>query len=646
MQWDITAECVSAIFLCIILTYARKGTLLPTIKNITFQYCLQVTFVAVITNVFSTMLLAHYETVPFALNMALLVVYFLSTPMMGVVYFVYTLANFYNRDEIRRYAIICSLPSTFYILLVLSNPFTQLLYSFDLTNGYARGPWILLTYIIFYVYVLFSFILVVHKRKSIERNVVYILGVFPFISALMILFQFVYPEYILTGTAATSALMILYLYLQNKQMFTDTLTNLLNRQEFNKMISMEISDKKQIVVFVLSLRDFKFINDKFGQDVGDMILLQVCAYLRQLLPKQLLYRYGGDEFAIIGFNEQKVRQAIDNIKERMKDPWIVNEMNFMLKYVIGGVGYPMVASSEEELIKGLEYAVTCSKKDENEQVCFCTAEMMEHIKRKYQIVEILKECVEKNSFELYFQPIFDVRTQTYRKAEALLRLPKNSLGFVSPEEFIPIAEENGLIATITYQVLEKTCQFIKELLKQPIDFDGISVNFSLIQFMQEDVEEKVLHIIESYQIPYHMIKIEITESMLATNYETIMNFILHLRKYGIQFLLDDFGTGYSNISYVLKVPFHTVKIDKSLVWQAMKDENAAILVRKMVEAFKAVGLRVLAEGVETKQHIAYMESCGCDDLQGFYYSRPVPSIEAMDIIIHKRIANEKGYQNE
>lgn len=642
MQWDITAEFVSAIILCIILTYARKGALLPTIKNLAFQYCLQVTFISVIANIISTIMLSHYKTIPFICNMAFLMLYYLSTPMMGVVYFIYTLSNFYDKDEIKKYALICSLPSICYILLVLSNPFTHLLFTFDKIHGYAQGPWIMLTYVIFYTYVLFSFILVVHKRKSLERNVVYILGVFPVISALMILFQFIYPQYILTGTAATTALLILYLYLQNKQIFTDTLTSLLNRQEFNKMINMEISENKKFMVFVLSLRDFKFINDKFGQEVGDKILLQVCAYLKSLLPKQLLYRYGGDEFAMICFQEQEVRIAMGELLERMKNPWDVNGMKFMLKYVVGGIGYPMIATCAEELIKGLEYAVGVAKSDENEPICFCTSEMMERIKRRYQIVDILKECVEKDSFELYFQPIYDVHTNTYHKAEALLRLPPNPLGFVSPEEFIPIAEENGLISSMTYQVLEKACQFIKEVMKQTNDFVGVSVNFSVIQFMQEDVEQKVLKIIESYQIPYHYIHIEITESMLATNYDTVMNFMLRMRQHGIQFLLDDFGTGYSNISYVLKVPFHTVKIDKSLVWQAMKDEKAAILVRKMVEAFKEVGLHVLAEGTETTEHIEFMKSCGCDDLQGYYYSRPVPGNEAFDVIVHNIIANEKA----
>lgn len=225
---------------------------------------------------------------------------------MGAIYFIYALANIYDEKEVKKYAALCSLPSILYVLLVFSNFYTSLLFSFDQVSGYQQGPWIFITYLVFYIYVFFSLILVIHKRKSLERNVSYILGVFPFISAFVILFQYIHPEYILTGTAATSALLIIYLYLQNKQMFTDTLTNLLNRQEFNKMIDILIDNNKPFIAVVISLKNFKFINDKFGQEIGDQILLEVCHYLRYLLPKQAMYRYGGDEFALIFYNNKKL----------------------------------------------------------------------------------------------------------------------------------------------------------------------------------------------------------------------------------------------------------------------------------------------------------------------------------------------------
>ena len=152
------------------------------------------------------------------------------------------------------------------------------------------------------------------------------------------------------------------------------------------------------------------------------------------------------------------------------------------------------------------------------------------------------------------------------------------------------------------------------------DFTGVSINFSVLQFMQDDLENKVLKVIEKHQLPYELIKIEITESMLVTNFDAITNFMTNMINRGIQFLLDDFGTGYSNITYVLTIPFQVVKVDKSLIWQAMKDEKAAILIKKMIEAFNQIGLHILAEGIETKEQMEFMKKCGCDLLQGYYLS--------------------------
>lgn len=642
MKWVISAEIVAAIMLCIILAYAHKGNLLPTFKNKAFRYCLQVTFVSVITNICSTLLLERFSSVPYALNISLLVIYYLSTPLMGVVYFVYTLATIYEKqvDRILHYAKLSSIPAFVYILIVITNPITGALYYLDPVQGYAQGPWIAITYIIFFIYVFLSVIVVFHNRKSMDRTVCYILGIFPFISGFVIIYQYYYPNYILTGTAATSALLIIYLYLQNKQMFTDTLTNLLNRQEFNKMIDLKVKENAPFYVIVISLKEFKFINDKFGQEIGDVMLLQLCRYLKELLPRQSLYRYGGDEFAVIFSHREEMEQVMRHVMERMKAPWKIQNMELRIQYVLGGISYPDVVGTKEEIIKGLESAVSKAKQEKDSVYCFCTTEMMEDLQKDFALVSVLKAGIEKNSFRVFFQPIYDLHTKRYRKAEALLRLPEGEMENVSPDVFIPIAEENGLIGQITYQVLDKACKFVKEIIRLEPDFVGVSINFSIVQFLQEDLEEKVVSIIEQNEVPFDRIKIEITESMLTKNYAQVLDFMKRMNARGIQFLLDDFGTGYSNIAYVLQVPFHTVKLDKSLIWLAMKDEEARIVVQKLTEAFVNIHRHVLAEGIETKEHIEFTSSCGCDYLQGYYYAKPVCASEALDIIHHTIIASE------
>lgn len=640
MEWDISAECISAIIILIIMVYSRKSDLVPTLKNRIFQCCLYVTFFSCSMNILSTRLLQYIDIVPVWLNSVILWFYFLFTPLMGTFYFLYTMSVVDLKPKMFRfYTILGLIPAVLYILLLCTNPWTNALYILTQTS-YDRGPWIITTYLVFYIYVLYCLIIVITRRKDLEPVVCRILGVFPFLSAIIILLQqYVFPQLILTGSAAMCSLLIIYLYLQNRQIFTDTLTQQLNRQEFTKMVGMNIHAQHPFSILVLSLKEFKFINDKFGQQIGDQLLLAVCDFLRTLGARDRLFRYSGDEFALILQDQNQLDSCIEAIQKRMESPWRIANFDYSLQYVLASISYPQVASNEDECSKGLEYALLLSKQGEHSYYA-CTREFMDRIQRRLEIVEILKTALDEESFQLYYQPIYDRGMKGFYKAEALLRLPENPLGFVSPDEFIPIAEETGLINEITYQVLDKACSFLARLRKDHISIDGISVNFSIVQFMQDNLEEQVLKIIEKHGVPCNLVCIEITESTLSTNLDTVVSFIKSMSEKGIRFLLDDFGTGYSNISYVLSIPFHTIKIDKSLLWSAMEDEHSKIMLDHIIRAFKKLGLRVLCEGVEDLDQITMLEEMGCDLYQGFYFYKPMPEEEAYGVFAKEKMIEE------
>ena len=244
----------------------------------------------------------------------------------------------------------------------------------------------------------------------------------------------------------------------------------------------------------------------------------------------------------------------------------------------------------------------------------------------------MRRCSREDSFGVYYQPIYDMEEQAYTKAEALLRLPPHELGQLRPDEFIPLAEENGLITEITYQVLHKTCLFLQQLQQSGIPMKGISVNFSAVMFLQQDLANTILSIIAEYGIPAKLLQIELTESMLARDPHMITAFMQRMKQEGIEFLLDDFGTGYSNISNVLSLPVQTIKIDKSLLWQAMVSQEWAIVLHKMCEAFHEVHQQLLVEGVENEEQVAFVKACGCRYIQGYYYAPPLPQERARMIL--------------
>lgn len=633
MKWDISVECASAIIICIILINANRVNTIPRLKNIVFQNCLRITFLSCLTNILSTFLLQYIHEVPLFINEWILIFYFICTPLMGGIYFLYTVTMCYEEDKraITRCVKYSCLPAILYVALVISNFFTKALFTID-SSGYQQGDWISTTYIIFYFYVFLSLFVVLLRRKYLERLSLRILIMFPFLSSFIVLLQqYFFPSVILTGFAAMCSLLVIYLYLQNKLMFTDPLTHLLNRQEFSRMIEMKIDQGQTFSILAVSLKEFKFINDKFGQQIGDKLIIALCEFLSTVTYCNNLYRYSGDEFVFLLNSDKEVNLVVEKIQTRMSAPWVVDTYDYNLNYCLGSVVYPDVAKNEQECIFGLEYAIAQVKKEKELTYLACSVDMLHEIQRNEAIIKIMKQGIQEDSFQVLFQPIYDYDLHCFNKAEALLRLPENQLGFVSPNVFIPIAEESGMITEITFQVLDKTCKFIHSLLEQGIKIDGISVNFSIVLFMQEDLERKVLEIIERNEIPYDKIKIEITESMLSMNYDTIVSFIQTMEKKGIRFLLDDFGTGYSNLSYVLNIPFHTIKIDKSLVWKAMEDKHSDIIIGMIVSAFKQMDLYVIAEGIETKGQSDRVIAYGCNAIQGFLYAKPQTAQAALSL---------------
>lgn len=638
MEWNISAECIAGVFVMIIFIYSRKGSYLPTLKNKIFQLCLVTTFCSIVFNIASTCFLQYVHSVPYLLSYSVTAIYFVVTPLMVVLYCTYIMSMIYDNYKAMWLRLcIAYIPYVVYFFIVVANIWTQRIFYIDSVTGYSQGSWIALTYYIFYFYILVSLCTVVLNLKAIERPIRNILMSFPLIATLVIGIQQLFPQHILTGSAAACALLIVYLYFQNKSMSIDFLTGVSNRQEFLRMLDLKITSKKNtsMAVVVVSMNDFKFINDKFGHRHGDSLLKEVCNYFKTLVRVEDLYRYSGDQFAIVFENPkgQELRQVVEQVNARMELPWQMDNSGYIVTCSIALIEYPQSAVDKDSVLNGIDYTLSQAKQDKLTHFCRCTPEMIGKMKRRHQIFEIMKDYMARDAFEVYFQPIYSVDSGKFRMAESLLRMNNTPLGVISPGEFIPIAEETGLIIQITYQVLNKVCRFIKEQLDKGSHIEGVAVNLSVIQFMQDDLAEKILKIIESYNIPMSTIKFEITESVLASNTDKVIDFINFMHERNIRFGLDDFGTGYSNFSSVLSIPFHTIKLDKSLVWRGVEDDKTNIMVRYVTKAFKKLNKFVLAEGVENGAQNDFVVDCGCDMVQGFLYARPMPGPEAQEYFV-------------
>lgn len=634
MSWNIAAECISTVMLCIVWNYSRQSHSLPTLKNKLFQVCFLTTFLAMTSNILSTICIQNTGVIPLWVNWPVTTIYFIATPLMGVIYFYYALSILYeNQPRFPKRWLFLLLPAAFYLLMVISNPFTGYLFSLSLETQYEQGPLIITTYLVFYIYCLFTCVTVVALGKRVDPTIRNILACFPLIAALVVIIQQLFPEVILSGSAATCALLILYLYLQNKQISIDYLLGIPNHKEFLNSLQLQIKRHKDasFTILLVSLRNFKQVNDTYGQQNGDEFLKTVCNYLNNTVKPYQLYRYNGDEFAVLipESDKETVIRLVKAIDGRFNQPWKSRDFRCMIGTVIAVTTYPKSADTIEDLINALEYTVSVAKDGKNGNICYCGPGMLDHVKRRFKVIDVLKDALTQGGFQVYYQPIWSVEKQCFTLAESLLRLPSTPLGPLYPSEFIPIAEETGLIVDITYYVLDTVCRFVHDLLDSGITMlESVTVNFSGVQFSQHNPAEKVISIIESHGIPYRMIKIEITESVLAESRQELEEFIDLMHAKGVEVSLDDFGTGYCNLVSVLSMDVDVIKLDKSLLWAAQKDQKTAIMMKSLARSVHELGMRVVSEGVETDEQRAFAEECCCDWIQGYYYAKPMPGEDA------------------
>ena len=466
MQWNIAAECVSLVFIAILLVYSWEYNLIPTMKNKLFRLCLRYVFFEILISIISIISIENYRLVPRIANQVIQMVYFLASPLMAVLFTLYIIAVARENDpRIATYFRITAIPYALYGVLVLTNPWTGLLYAISESDGFTYGNGFFLTYVIPMSYMLAMLVIILTNRTRMEKHLTLILLSFPMISLIMIGIEWIFTTIILSGSAATSALMIMYLYLQNKQITRDNLTGLQNWITFSKVLELYVKRKWETGILLISLDDFKVVNDRYGQMNSDNFLKAVSQYLIKVVPIKSIYRFSGDEFIIILDKSISISvvDLVKTIRTRFGNLWDCGTCQGMLKASIAALKFPDHADTVESTIALLEYCIDLSKRAGKGNTIFSDARTGDKMRRESQIIDRIKRGLAQDIFEVYYQPIYSMKKKRFTTAEALLRLSDSELGAISPVEFIPVAEKTGLIVNIGLIVIDKVCQFIKDL---------------------------------------------------------------------------------------------------------------------------------------------------------------------------------------
>lgn len=501
-------------------------------------------------------------------------------------------------------------PAWIVIALLVVQLFIPYLFKVGTDGSYQRQNGIMLFYLCMIYFYLMGEVFLVRFRKRLSFEVLFSTTVFAVVSVFTLVLHIAFPGFRFQFFGMAMCVLLYLISSERPQEYTVPELEIMNRRAFLKESEERLLGSERFPMLVIKVHNLKVMRQTLGNDSVNEFLKEMAAFFRKLIDNSRIYQFSQSVYVLALDRKKKdidssllIRQILD----RFEQPWHSGSVETKFRIHISSIVCPRDANNLNGLIDYIQYMRSLSS--ENGNVVLKTAEMdIDRPKRELRIRKLLNDAVDHKGFEVFYQPIYSVTENRIVSAEALVRLKDQSMGYISPEEFIPIAEKSGMIMQIGEFVFETVCRFI-----------------------QENLAERLTEIMKKYHVAPAQINLEITETAAAHS-DMLENNIKILHKQGIEFSLDDYGSGYSNTDYLFRFPFRIVKIDKNILWEAFKNEKAMIALRNTIRMIKELGLEIVVEGVENQEYVDYLTEQHCDYLQGYFYSKPIPDRDFLELL--------------
>ncbi|MBP1932353.1 putative bifunctional diguanylate cyclase/phosphodiesterase [Ammoniphilus resinae] len=428
-----------------------------------------------------------------------------------------------------------------------------------------------------------------------------------------------------------------YLYAQPQTMaYQDSLTRLPNRRCIHDYLNTALAtahDQRQIfAVLYVDLDRFKMVNDTLGHASGDQLLKEAAQRLKSCLrERDMVSRMGGDEFLVLLLDikgQQEAEEVAKRILASLTNPFFLQDQEVYITASIGISLYPYDGDDRETLITGADAAMYRAKRQGRNLYEWSKPELQAGSFERLILENSLRKAIDQEQLLLHYQPQLDLKSNQILSMEALLRWQHPDLGLIPPGEFIPLAEETGLIQSIGEWVIYSACTQNKAWQNQGLPPVRVAINLSATHLLQKNLPEVVAKILQTTELEPQWLELEITESAIMQDKQTAIQVLDQLKQMGVHLSIDDFGTGYSSLSYLKELPINTLKIDQSFMRDIQENENSRAVTYAIISLAHHLDLSVVAEGVETEQQLDQMREKNCDAIQGFWLSRPVPPEQA------------------
>lgn len=629
MHWNYTPEFVSLLFLCVMVIHTRHQNSSTNLKSLYYIRLIRFSFGAVLLSSITVYFSEHYTLINPSTLFFLVGLFYAVYSFVPYLVYMYTLSILIEHQDKRlkwhaRYGLI---PYGLFLSFVLINAFHPWL--FKVTDlGYSALMGEIAIFMTAYVYFASMLIQIQRHSKTLDKGMRSVLLGYIAIITTSIVIQQMYPSLLLTGVGISIALLNITLYLQYYDSNIDVLTKLPNRNAFMDRLHSLSSHQTPAHLVLLSLKDFKSVNDIYGRRFGNQVLL----YVSEVLKNQSmgdLYRFAGDIFAIISLQTKAdTLKHIATVSTTFEEPSQVAGITLQILSQVVFVEFNKDVYTHEDAEALLEYFLGQLKSRRSQNFIESTSRSIHDMHRHFQITESLKSAQRDQRFFIELQPIIRTDCSCFKVAEALLRLKDPQLGVISPGEFIPLVE-NGMMAKIGLHVLDLSMHYLREAHSKGFMI-SISVNFSATILNDPQLTDKVLSILRNHGIDPTYLHIEVTENVFNQEIEQVRSQLKQLKDHGIQIYMDDFGTGYSNLSRISQFPFDVIKLDRSLVIEGYENRLNNSLLKSMIDTFHTINMKVLAEGIETREQFDFVKSLGVDAVQGFYLCKPLSVMDSFE----------------
>ena len=561
----------------------------------------------------------------------------LSTPVY--ILFIFSVCGMwheFNKDVLLK--ITWGVPVIAIIFLIVMNIPVHKLFVITENLEYVRGPWLMYMRICAVWILAYSVICLLFNRQMISRQKFFLLLSLCPINVIGVLIQQYWPKYLVEILCTTFPLIFISIAVQKPEEIIDMTSGSLNFQAYKDEIKRNLAAKRKLHFIIVKIIDYDIIRNTLGKENITIFLSHVVRGLYTICNNDEydVYYLGNGGFSILTLrdNSEEIEQIALKTRNFFAGKHEINNINIMFDFKMCFVRCPEDLK-DYDAVMNFDKNIMSSIIAKNTLVYLKEISNSSDFQISNQIDRIIQQAIKYNQFEMYFQPVYDIKARQFVSAEALIRLNNSEYGFISPSVFIPAAEKSGAIHEIGDFVLEDVISFVAENNLDELGLKYIEINLSVSQCIENNLSEKIMDLLTRYKVNPEKINLEITETSQEVNYNVIEQNITSLSQNGILISLDDYGTGYSNILRITRLPLDLIKLDKSFV-DELEKPGMKTVINETVSMLKKMNKQILIEGVETYEDFDYFRNAGCDFVQGFYFSKPLSKADFIEFMRSSR----------